>query len=169
MVTQHRYLAGSALATLLIIPTAALLTFEITRGNLPSSGQLALPQVMDAPKPAAERVPVPSVAKPAEPRQQEADRKSDAAQSDQSSKQSDFSAADITRLLNRQEASGAARRSAAPAASTAPAPRPAPTPPIMAEGTVPLAAAPRYAPAEHEILPPLEGSRDRSPMRIPIL
>lgn len=86
MVTQHRYLAGSALATMLIIPTAALLTFELTRGNLPSSGQVALPQVIDAPKPVAERVPVPSVAKPAEP-QQEADRKVYAAPSVQSSKQ----------------------------------------------------------------------------------
>jgi Ca-activated chloride channel family protein len=162
MVTQHRYLAGSALATLLIIPTAALLTFEITRGSLPSSGQVALPQVMDAPKPEAERVPVPSVAKPAEP-QQEADRKTDAAPSVQSSKQSDFSADDIARLLNKSEASGGAakRSSGAPAASRGTAPMPAPTPPVMAERAAPMAAAPRYAPTEREILPPLEESRDR--------
>ena len=160
MVTQHRYLAGSALATMLIIPTAALLTFELTRGNLPNSGQVALPQVLDAPKPAAERVPVPSVAKPAEPRQQEAARGSDGAPSAQPSRQSDFAESDIARLLNKREASGgAAKGSVAPAQAVTPAPL-AP-PPVMAERAVPLAAAPRYAPTEREILPPLEGSRDR--------
>ncbi|MCJ9672317.1 MULTISPECIES: VWA domain-containing protein [unclassified Neorhizobium] len=157
MVTQHRYLAGSALATMLIIPTAALLTFELTRGNLPSSGQVALPQVIDAPKPVAERVPVPSVAKPAEP-QQEADRKAYAAPSVQSSKQRDFSSADIARQLKKQEANGgAAKRSAAPSPSVAPMP----APPVMAERAAPMAAAPRYAPTEREILPPLEETRDR--------
>ncbi|CDZ72778.1 Von Willebrand factor type A domain protein [Neorhizobium galegae bv. orientalis] len=154
MVTQHRYLAGSALATMLIIPTAALLTFELTRGNLPNSGQVALPQVLDAPKPTVERVPVPPVEKPAEPRQQEAVRGSDAAPSVQSSRQSDFDASDVARLLNKQEASGgAAKRSVAPV--------PAAPPPVMAERPVPLAANPRYAPTEREVLPPLEESRDR--------
>ncbi|CDZ33804.1 Von Willebrand factor type A domain protein [Neorhizobium galegae bv. officinalis] len=154
MFTQHRYLAGSALATMLIIPTAALLTFELTRGNLPNSGQVTLPQVLDAPKPAAERVPVPTVAKPPEPRQPEAGRGNDAAQTAQPSRQSDFVESDIARLLNKQEASGgAAKRSAAPAPM---APSPA-----LAERAVPLAAAPRYAPTEREILPPLEESRDR--------
>jgi Ca-activated chloride channel family protein len=153
MVTQHRYLKGSALATMLIIPTAALLTFELTRGNLPGSGQVALPQVMDAPKPAAERVPVPPVAKPGEPRQQEAARKADAVQSAEASRQSDFSAGDIAHLLNKQEASGgAAKRSVAPA--------PMAPPPVMAERVAPM-AAPRYAPTEREILPPLEEGRDR--------
>jgi len=162
MVTQHRYLAGSALATLLIIPTAALLTFEITRGSLPSSGQVALPQVIDAPKPGTEKVQMPPVARPAEPRQQDADRKSDAAaQPAPSLKQGDFSEADIARLLKKQEASGAAQRSTGPAALRATAPMPAPAPPAMAERAMPLAAAPRYAPAEREILPPLEQSRDR--------
>jgi Ca-activated chloride channel family protein len=159
MVTQHRYLAGSALATMLIIPTAALLTFELTRGNLPGSGQVALPQVMDAPKPAAERVPAPPVAKPAEP-QQEAVPGGDAAPSARSSRQGDFAAPDVARLLNKQEASGgAAKRSVAPAQAVMPAPM-AP-PPVMAERAVPLAAAPRHAPTEREILPPLEESRDR--------
>lgn len=161
MVTQHRYLAGSALATLLILPTAALLTFELTRGSLPSSGQVALPQVIDSPKPSAERVPVPSLARPAEPHQQDADRKTDAAaQPAPSSKQGDFNEADIARLLKKQEAGGAAQRSAAPTVSTGIAPMPAPAPPVMAERPVPL-AAPRYAPTEREIMPPLEQSRDR--------
>ncbi|MBP2558898.1 Ca-activated chloride channel family protein [Neorhizobium galegae] len=160
MVTQHRYLAGSALATMLIIPAAALLTFELTRGNLPNSGQVNLPQVLDAPKPTLEKVPVPSIATPAAPRQREADRKTDAPQPAQSPKQSDPSVADGARLLNRQEtAGGAVKRSGAPAASTAPGPMPAP--PAMAERAAPLAVAPRYAPTEHGILPPLEESRDR--------
>jgi Ca-activated chloride channel family protein len=160
MVTQHRYLAGSALATMLIIPTAALLTFELARGNLPNSGQVALPQVLDAPKPTVERVPVPSVAKPAEPRQQETARGSDAAPSAQLSRQRDFDASDVARLLNKREADGgAAKRSVAPAQAATPAP--VAPPPVMAERAVPLAAAPRYAPTEREILPPLEESRDR--------
>lgn len=160
MFTQHRYLAGSALATMLIIPAAALLTFELTRGNLPNSGQLALPQVLDAPKPTVERSPVPSVAKPAEPRRQEAGRGNDASQTAQSSRQSDFNDSDVARLINKQEASGgAAQRGVAPAQAVTPAPM-AP-PPIMAERAVPLVAAPRYAPTEREILPPLEESRDR--------
>ncbi|WP_371673716.1 von Willebrand factor type A domain-containing protein [Neorhizobium sp. T25_27] len=160
MVTQHRYLAGSALATMLIIPTAVLLTFELTRGNLPNSGQVALPQVLDAPKPTVERGPVPPVAKPSEPRQQEAVRESDAAQSAQPSRQSDFSASDIAGLLNKREASGgAAKGSVAPAQAVTPAP--VAPPPVMAERAVPLAAAPRYAPTEREILPTLEESRDR--------
>ncbi|KAB1125049.1 vWA domain-containing protein [Neorhizobium galegae] len=153
MFTQHRYLAGSALATMLIIPTAALLTFELTRGNLPNSGQVTLPQVLDAPKPAAERVPVPPVAKPPEPRQPEAGRGNDAAQTAQPSRQRDFVESDIARLLNKEASGGAAKRSVAPA--------PMAPPPVLAERAVPLAAAPRYAPTEREILPPLEESRDR--------
>ena len=139
MITQHRYLAGSALATLLIIPAAAFLTFEITRGNLPTSGQVALPEMADAPK-----APV----KPVEAKRQ---REEDAASPLPASKPLDYEAG---------PSGGAAERMAEPPAALSP-PMPAPAQPMMAEGAAPLAAAPRFAPAERELLPPLEQGRDR--------
>ncbi len=156
MIAQHRYLAGSALATMLIIPAATFLTLELTRGNLPSSGQVALPQVADAPRTQAD-----SVSPKQQGRLAEAKREREpeiAAQPAQ--KPLDYNADDVARLLNKPGASGgAAKRTAEPSASVAPAPMPAS--PMMAERAAPSAAAPRYAPAKPDLLPPLEQSRDR--------
>ncbi len=148
MITQHRYLAGSALATLLIVPAAAFLTFEIIRGNLPASGQVALPEMADAPKVQSEPVAPKASVRPVEAKRQ---REEDAASPLPASKPLDYEAA---------PSGGAAQRMAEPPVALSP-PMPAPTQSMMAEGVAPLAAAPRHAPTEPAILPSLEQGRDR--------
>ncbi|WP_105382380.1 VWA domain-containing protein [Neorhizobium alkalisoli] len=148
MITQHRYLAGSALATLLIVPAAAFLTFEITRGNLPASGQVALPEMADAPKVQSEPVAPKASVRHGEAKRQ---REEDAASPLPASKPLDYEAA---------PSGGAAQRMAEPPVALSP-PMPAPTQSMMAEGAAPLAAAPRHVPTEPAILPPLEQGRDR--------
>ncbi|WP_423331260.1 YfbK domain-containing protein [Rhizobium wenxiniae] len=90
MITRNHYLAGSALATLLLVPSAAYLTFELTRGSLPVSTDISAPPPAEMPVQQAQRQ---EVAPPTDLR-------------------SDFNAGETAELLNRQEASGgAAKRS----------------------------------------------------------
>lgn len=90
MITRNHYLAGSALATLLLVPSAAYLTFELTRGNLPVSTGISAQPPAAIPEQKAERQ---EAAPPVDHR-------------------SNFDAGETAELLNRQEASGgAAKRS----------------------------------------------------------
>ncbi|MFB9947302.1 von Willebrand factor type A domain-containing protein [Rhizobium puerariae] len=158
MVTQHRYLAGSALATMLIIPAAAFLTLELTRGNLPSSGQVVLPGMADVSKPQVE----PAAPKaPSEHGGVKRERAQGQAVSPPASpKPSDHDPSDVADLNNRVAPSGgAAKQVGEPSAPFAPAPMPAPT--MMTESEAPLVAAPRYAPAKPELPPSLDEGRNR--------
>ncbi len=113
MITRHHYLAGSALATLLLIPSAAYLTFELTRGGLPVTTDIAVPSPAEAPVQQAQKQK-----KGPEVRQQDT-----------------FTADEIARLLNNGGASGGgAKRSTQELASPMPAP--------MAEPVSPSSAAP---------------------------
>lgn len=53
MLTRHRYLAGSALATLLLVPSATYLALEVMRSNPPLVADLASPAPEDASGPEA--------------------------------------------------------------------------------------------------------------------
>nr|WP_246617836.1 VWA domain-containing protein [Rhizobium populisoli] len=156
MIAQHRYLAGSALATMLIIPAAAFLTLELTRGNLPSSGQLALPPLADTPR---------TQAQPVSPKPQGRLSEAKKEKEQQVAAQPvpgplEYNADNVARQLNKPEAvGGTAKRAAEPSASLVPGP--VPVSPMMAERAPPPAAAPRYAPAKPDLLPPMEQSRDR--------
>ncbi|MDP9837254.1 Ca-activated chloride channel family protein [Neorhizobium huautlense] len=51
MITRHPYLAGSALATLLVVPSATYLAFEVMRTSPPVVAHVASPAPEDASKP----------------------------------------------------------------------------------------------------------------------
>lgn len=114
MITRHHYLAGSALATLLLVPSAAYLTFELTRGSLPVATEISVPPPAEAPMQQAQKGDV----------------------GPQVERQSDFNAGETARLLNKEQASGgAAKRSTLQLAKPSPAP--------MVEPVSPSPAAPR--------------------------
>lgn len=127
MITRHHYLAGSALATLLLVPSAAYLTFELTRGSLPVATEIS------ASPPAA--VPYPSDAEAAPGRNK------------------DFNANDVANLLNKENsAGGAARNVTAMKPRQDPVPAPAPSYETIiaapqALRTAPQASAPHSDPA----------------------
>ncbi|MBO0141622.1 VWA domain-containing protein [Agrobacterium sp. Ap1] len=101
MITRHHYLAGSALATLLLVPSAAYLTFELNRGNPPVATGI-------------------SVSQPAEVQYQSAAETA-------SGKKKDFNADDVARLLSRENSAGGAARNVTamkPQQDAAPAPAP---------------------------------------------
>lgn len=140
MITRHHYLAGSALATLLLVPSSAYLTFELTRGGLPAATGISAPSVAEAPKSSEPGV--------------------------KSDNRRDFNADDVARLLNSGAGSGgAAKRSPLPAAPS-PAPlvesvSPMPVAP-MASRAAPQAAS-RYGNTAtfDTVAPQPEQGRDR--------
>ncbi|MBX4935483.1 vWA domain-containing protein [Rhizobium bangladeshense] len=158
---NKKFLAGSALATLLVIPAAGYLTFKLTRNQLPIVGQeeiAASRSKNDAPNQTAELVPQAvgpvTVAPPVPPTRPEISEPvekpaADSAQVLQDSEQraparsaesplSNFSSDEISALLNKSD--GSARR-AKRAAPTAPG--------MVAQGQLlaePMAVAPSPVP-----------------------
>ncbi len=113
MITRHHYLAGSALATLLLVPSAAYLTFELTRGGLPVVTGISASPPAEAPTEQAQK--------------QEIDP--------EVRQESTVTADEIARLLSSGEASGGgAKRSTPELAKPMPAP--------MAEPVSPAPVAP---------------------------
>lgn len=107
MISRHHYLAGSALATLLLVPSAAYLAFELTGGGLPVVTDRSDTQHAEMPK-LSQTGPEPGV-------------------------KSDVTADDVARLLEKPDsAAGAAKRSVVPQAAPAPAPMYEPASPAIA-------------------------------------
>ncbi|MBX5102906.1 DUF3520 domain-containing protein [Rhizobium lentis] len=158
---NKKFLAGSALATLLVVPAASYLTFELARNGKPTVGQeeiAASRSKNDAPKPIAEPVPQAggpvTVAPPvpqtrpeiSEPVEKPA---ADSAQVLQDNEQraparsaesllSDFSSDEISALLNKSDGSDRGAKRAAPTA-----------PGMVAQGQLlvePMAVAPSPVP-----------------------
>lgn len=120
MITRHRYLAGSALATLLLVPSAAYLALELTRGGLPlatgiSEQPVAGTSMPQAGKPAA--VPKPDT-------------------------QGNTGADDVVRMLHEGPAAGSSARRSADF-DPQPAPAPMAEPPLA---TAPARSMSRAAP-----------------------
>lgn len=144
MITRHHYLAGSALATLLLVPSAAYLTFELTRGSLPVATEIFA-------SPPAE-TPAPQV--------QKQESSPDVRQ------KSNFNADEVTRLLNSEGAAGggAKRSSQMPAKpSTLPMVEPvSPSPAApLASGAAPQADARYGNTATLDAIAPPDQGRDR--------
>ncbi len=66
MITRHRYLAGSALATLLLVPSATYLAFEVMRSNSPTIADLAspAPEVLGKPEAGKQEISEPPAPSP---------------------------------------------------------------------------------------------------------
>ncbi|WP_411196818.1 vWA domain-containing protein [Rhizobium sp.] len=132
---NKKFLAGSALATLLVIPVAGYLTFELSRGGLPIVDQEKLAGNVSqnsAPKPAEPATVAPQLSEaPAEENRPAQSSATDSAQVLQDKGQqtaakpvapqtSEFDAGEIATLTNKSEGSAAALGAAKRAAPAAP-------------------------------------------------
>lgn len=102
---NRRFLAGSALATLLVVPAAGYLTFQLTRNGLPVQTSVSESKVVKTEE---------SVSIPVEdlPKVDTSTLESDAARpapvdrQSETRRETDFSAGEVAQLFNRPEASG---------------------------------------------------------------
>ena len=118
---NRKFLASSAIATLLLVPAAGFIAFELTRNGLPGGGQA----IGEAPADAARDLTTKPV-----PKQAPAEMKKEAeapvplsepvAPAASQDKVSPFSADEISGLLNKEPTSGGAKRSVSPPAPAAP-------------------------------------------------
>lgn len=168
---NKKFLAGSALATLLVIPAAGYLAIELTRNGLPVASQNGIAGTLtkkEAPKPAARPVtaapqlpqataesklaeqPAAGSAQALRDEEQQATAKPDAART------SDFSADEIAGLLNETDGSAAAlgAKRSAPVAPGIAAPK------QLAEPMAAIAPSPA-PPAEDRIQLQLDPGRER--------
>ncbi|MGO6828614.1 von Willebrand factor type A domain-containing protein [Rhizobium ruizarguesonis] len=179
-VMNKKFLAGSALATLLVIPAAGYFTFELTRNQLPIVDQTEIAGNLsknNAPKPideAARQSAKPTTVVPqlrpatpetsglaeqpaADSAQALRDKEQQAAAKSAASQLPDFSADEISTLLNKSEGSaaalGGAKRSVPAAPGVAPQQQ-------LAEPMAAIAPSPA-PPAEGRVQMQLDPNRER--------
>jgi Ca-activated chloride channel family protein len=133
-VMNRKFLAGSALATLLVVPAAAFLTLELTRQGLPVATSEQGGLVTERKEKSAEGIKVPgqlkSTAEVQRLREEAAGQSSGRALSKPSQsqsvnaerKRSNFSADEVAALLNKRDQQGAGQKFLGGAKRTAPTP-----------------------------------------------